>query len=67
MFVFLSLLFNYYILHYPILSSSKVNYFFYFFMGGARPQVFGAPATICRIDLFEFVDLESWSLKKFSY
>ena len=34
-------------------------------MGGPRPQVFSGPATICRIDLFEILDLESWPMNKF--
>jgi len=29
-------------------------------MGGARPQVFGVPATLCRIDMIS----ESWSLTR---
>jgi len=34
-------------------------------MGGPRPHVFSGPATICRIDLFEILDLESWPMNKF--
>jgi hypothetical protein len=36
-------------------------------LGGPRPQVFSRPATLCRIDLFEFIDLESWTMNKFIY